>query len=225
MDTTMVEQESVTSVGMQPVSPEVRKRVEAAFRSYESRLFHAALRITRNDDDAWDAVQEGMVSALRHADRFRGDAAVASWMYSIVVNAALYQRRRTVARRRGADKYTEKVWPEAERSLEAGTTFCDPESWLLSRVELGRALEAHRHAPRGEAHPPRAVDRRRVVRRHRRRRRSARGRREEPPVAHPRGPARADGPRGLSLRVPQSDSASTRPMAATRSWARAGLST
>ena len=46
-----------------------------------------------------------------------------------------------MARRRGADKYTEKVWPEAERSLEAGTTFCDPESWLLSRVELGRALE------------------------------------------------------------------------------------
>ena len=56
------------------------------------------------------------------------------------MNAALYQRRRAVARRRGADKYTEKVWPEAERSLEAGTSFCDPESWLLARVELERAL-------------------------------------------------------------------------------------
>ena len=138
---TMIVENAVESpVGMQPVSPEIRKKVEAAFRSYEARLFHAALRITRNDDDAWDAVQEGMVSALRHAERFRGDAAVASWMYSIVVNAALYQRRRAVARRRGADKYTEKVWPEAERSLEAGTSFCDPESWLLARVELERAL-------------------------------------------------------------------------------------
>jgi RNA polymerase sigma-70 factor (ECF subfamily) len=130
----IVENAVESHAGMQPVSPEIRKKVEAAFRSYESRLFHAALRITRNDDDAWDAVQEGMVSALRHAERFRGDAAVASWMYSIVVNAALYHRRR------GADKYTEKVWPEAERSLEAGTSFCDPESWLLSRVELERAL-------------------------------------------------------------------------------------
>ncbi len=130
----------IDSNNLQPVSPEVRRKVEAAFRSYESRLFHAALRITRNDDDAWDAVQEGMVSALRHAERFRGDAAVASWMYSIVVNAALYQRRRAVARRRGSDKYTEKVWPEAERSLEAGTSFCDPESWLLSRVELERTM-------------------------------------------------------------------------------------
>ena len=64
----------------EPVTPEVKKAMEAAFRHYESRLFHAALRITRNEDDAWDAVQEGMVSALRHSDRFRGDAAVASWL-------------------------------------------------------------------------------------------------------------------------------------------------
>jgi len=134
---------SVTEINpsMQPVPPELRRKVEAAFRSYESRLYHAALRITRNPDDAWDAVQEGMVSALRHADRFRGDAAVASWMYSIVVNAALYQRRRASARRRGNDKYTEKVWPEAERSVEVGTAQSDPEQYLQARIELGRALD------------------------------------------------------------------------------------
>lgn len=123
-----------------PVAPELRRAVEAAFRSYESRLFHAALRITRDESDAWDAVQEGMVSALRHAERFRGDAAVASWMYSIVVNAALYQRRRASARRRGNDKYTEKVWPEAERSVEVGTSQSDPEQYLQARIELSRAL-------------------------------------------------------------------------------------
>lgn len=123
-----------------PVSPEIQRTVAAAFRHYESRLFHAALRITHNEDDAWDAVQEGMVSALRNAERFRGDAAVASWLYSIVVNAALYQRRRAAARRRGVDKYEERVWPEAERSLEAGSTLRDPESYVLARVELQRVL-------------------------------------------------------------------------------------
>jgi RNA polymerase sigma-70 factor (ECF subfamily) len=122
------------------VSSEARRTLDRAFRSYESRLYHAALRITRDADDAWDAVQEGMVSALRHADNFRGDAAVASWMYSIVVNAALYQRRRATARRRGVDRYHEKVWPEAERSLESGTELCDPETYALARVELERAL-------------------------------------------------------------------------------------
>lgn len=126
--------------GLVAVSPEIRKTVEAAFRSYESRLFHAALRVTRNEDDAWDAVQEGMVSALRHAERFRGDAAVASWLYSIVVNAALYQRRRAVARKRGVDKYNERVWPEAEQSVDTCTQHRDPETYVLARVELGRAV-------------------------------------------------------------------------------------
>jgi RNA polymerase sigma-70 factor (ECF subfamily) len=127
--------------GLVAVSPEVRRSVEAAFRSYESRLFHAALRVTRNEDDARDAVQEGMVSALRHAERFRGDAAVASWMYSIVVNAALYQRRRAVARKRGVDRYTERACPEPEQPIDAGTQHRDPEAWLLARVELTRAAE------------------------------------------------------------------------------------
>ncbi len=133
--------------GMVPVPAEVRKTVEAAFRFYESRLFHAALRITRNEQDAWDAVQEGMVSALRNAERFRGDAAVASWLYSIVVNAALYQRRRAVARRRGMDRFTEKVWPDAERSLEAGTVHRDPEAWMLARVELERVADKMAELP------------------------------------------------------------------------------
>lgn len=128
-------------VGLVAVSSESRKAVEAAFRSYESRLFHAALRVTRNEDDAWDAVQEGMVSALRHADRFRGDAAVASWMYSIVVNAALYQRRRAAARKRGVDKYTDLVWPDAEQSVDTCTPHRDPETYVMARVDLARAAE------------------------------------------------------------------------------------
>lgn len=139
--------EAVRTRGMVPVPAEVRKTVEAAFRFYESRLFHAALRITRNEQDAWDAVQEGMVSALRNAERFRGDAAVASWLYSIVVNAALYQRRRAVARRRGMDRFTEKVWPDAERSLEAGTVHRDPEAWMLARVELERVADKMAELP------------------------------------------------------------------------------
>ncbi len=124
-----------------PVSAVTQEIVEKAYRSYESRLFHAALRITRNEDDARDAVQEGLVSALRNAEHFRGDAAVASWLYSIVVNAALYQRRRFKARQRGVDIYTRKVWPEAELSFDAGSRVRDPETYAIARIELGRAVE------------------------------------------------------------------------------------
>lgn len=127
--------------GRAGVSDEVRRTIEAAYRRYESRLFHAALRITRDEAEAWDAVQDGMVSALRHGERFNGASAVESWLYSIVVNAALYRRRRDGARRRGADKYVERVWPEADRSLEAGTAQSDPESFVHARIDLERVAE------------------------------------------------------------------------------------
>jgi len=94
-----------------------------------------------NDQVAWDAVQEGMVSALRNAERFRGDSAVASWLYSIVVNAALYQRRRATSRRRGMDRFVEKVWPDAELSLEAGTVQHDPEAHLMAKIDLERVSD------------------------------------------------------------------------------------
>lgn len=132
---------SARTTDLIPVTADIRKTVEAAFRSYESRLFHTALRITRNDQDAWDAVQEGMVSALRNAERFRGDSAVASWLYSIVVNAALYQRRRATSRRRGMDRFVEKVWPDAELSLEAGTVQHDPEAHVMAKIDLDRVSD------------------------------------------------------------------------------------
>ena len=125
-----------------PVSRETQRKVDTAFRSYESRLFHAALRITGNEDDARDAVQDGLLSALRNAERFRGDAAVASWLYAIVVNAALYQRRRDRARKRGADRYeAEATATDTESAYPGSTSQRDPERYALARVELQRALD------------------------------------------------------------------------------------
>lgn len=134
------ETETTSAARPQPVSPETQKLVDAAFRSYHSRLFHAALRITGNDDDARDAVQDGLVSALRNAERFRGDAAVASWLYAIVVNAALYQRRRHRARARGAERYELELGTAADAPQLGGTSQHDPETYVLARVELERAL-------------------------------------------------------------------------------------
>ncbi|MEZ4409320.1 MAG: RNA polymerase sigma factor [Polyangiales bacterium] len=124
-------------------TPEVdsKRALEAAYRHYESRLFRAALRITHNEDDAWDAVQDGMVNALRRAEHFRGDSAVASWLYSIVVNAALYQGRRERATRKHARDFCERVWPDADRSLAAGTRHRDPEAYVHARIDLERASE------------------------------------------------------------------------------------
>jgi RNA polymerase sigma-70 factor (ECF subfamily) len=57
-----------------------------------------ALRTLHDPDDAADALQEAMISAFRRAAEFRGDAAVTTWLYRIVVNACLDQLRRRAAR-------------------------------------------------------------------------------------------------------------------------------
>ena len=59
------------------------------FLRHKDRLWFVALRVTRNREDAADAVQEAMISAFRRAETFRGDAAVSSWLHRITVNAAL----------------------------------------------------------------------------------------------------------------------------------------
>ena len=54
----------------------------------------AARAILRDDDDADDAVQEGMLAAWRAIDRYDPTRPFRPWLMRIVVNAALDARRR-----------------------------------------------------------------------------------------------------------------------------------
>jgi RNA polymerase sigma-70 factor (ECF subfamily) len=65
---------------------------------HRDRLWAVALRTTGNPEDAADALQDGLISAMRHAASFRGDAQVGTWLHRIVVNACLDRRRRNAAR-------------------------------------------------------------------------------------------------------------------------------
>jgi RNA polymerase sigma-70 factor (ECF subfamily) len=65
---------------------------------YQDRLYTLALRVTLSEHDARDCVQEGLISAWRAIDRFRGDARFSTWIYRIVIRKAydtLDRRRRT----------------------------------------------------------------------------------------------------------------------------------
>ncbi len=65
---------------------------------YQDRLYTLALRVTLSEHDARDCVQEGLISAWRAIDRFRGDARFSTWIYRIVIRKAydaLDRRKRT----------------------------------------------------------------------------------------------------------------------------------
>ena len=63
-------------------------------RRHYDRLWPVALRICRDPQDAEDALQDALISAMRRADSFRGDARVTTWLHRIVVNACLDRLRR-----------------------------------------------------------------------------------------------------------------------------------
>jgi RNA polymerase sigma-70 factor (ECF subfamily) len=67
-------------------------------RRHRDRLWAVALRTLSDREEAADALQDALISAFRSADRFRGDAAVTTWLHRIVVNACLDRIRRRQAR-------------------------------------------------------------------------------------------------------------------------------
>jgi len=72
---------------------------EALIAAYGDRAYRLAVRITGNQHDAEEAVQDAFLRVVRKIDTFRGDSAFGSWVYRIVSNAAYEKirgRRRTL---------------------------------------------------------------------------------------------------------------------------------
>jgi RNA polymerase sigma-70 factor, ECF subfamily len=76
----------------------LRRREADAFeelvRRHSRNLHHVARTVLRNDDDASDAVQQALISAYRGLPRFEAQSRLSTWLYRIVLNAALSLRRR-----------------------------------------------------------------------------------------------------------------------------------
>lgn len=74
-----------------------RQAFEVLVRSTYGDTYSLAQRLTGDDDDARDVVQETYLRAFRGIARFRGDAQFTTWLYRITANCAsthLGRRRR-----------------------------------------------------------------------------------------------------------------------------------
>lgn len=61
---------------------------------YERRIFRLAKRITQNDEDAEDVLQDAFLKAYEHLDRFQGNSKFYTWLVRITVNEALMKLRK-----------------------------------------------------------------------------------------------------------------------------------
>ena len=79
---------------------------EAAFRTlvarYQDRVYGTAFSLLRSAEEAEDVAQEVFVEVYQTVGRFRGGAALSTWLYRLATSRALQHRRRSRARKRFA---------------------------------------------------------------------------------------------------------------------------
>jgi RNA polymerase sigma-70 factor (ECF subfamily) len=56
---------------------------------YSKAMYNSCLRITNDEDDAKDVLQEAFISAFRNLNSYKGEAAFGAWLKRIVVNKAI----------------------------------------------------------------------------------------------------------------------------------------
>jgi RNA polymerase sigma-70 factor (ECF subfamily) len=101
---------------------------------HSTMVFRVAYRITQNEADAEEVVQETFLRGYQKLASFQADAAFGSWIYRIAVNCAYdlttRNRRETGAKSLGPDLEI------GEKTVEAADSAADPERLMLSS-ELG----------------------------------------------------------------------------------------
>ena len=68
------------------------------YKLYSKAMYNIAYRITNNEMDAEDVLQEAFVSAFKNINNYRGTASIGAWLKRIVINHSI-----TTIKKRKAD--------------------------------------------------------------------------------------------------------------------------
>lgn len=127
--------------------------LDALFRAHADKLFCTIRRITRNHEDAEDAVQETFLNAFRHIQTFDGRSAFSTWLTRIGINSALMiLRKKRKSREVSAQNSNEsdELWEVEDPAPDPEQQYAEQEPWRLVRDAIAglrpsirRALEMH----------------------------------------------------------------------------------
>ena len=107
---------------------------------YQDRVYHIALRMTGNEEDAFDLSQETFLKAYRTLKSFRGEASFGTWLYRMASNLCVDFLRKK--KRRGASSLVSLDEEEAPgRPRELPDLRYEPQN-ELERKETREKLRA-----------------------------------------------------------------------------------
>ncbi len=114
---------------------------------YGHRIFQLAMRHMKNREDAEEVTQDVLLKVARKVDKFRGDAALSSWIYRITFNTAM-SRLRTHRAERSAEQERERAISMLSGGDEGVRVPAQPADWSrmpdeeLLRLQLRQAVAA-----------------------------------------------------------------------------------
>ncbi|WP_400192066.1 RNA polymerase sigma factor [Hymenobacter sp. B81] len=117
---------------------------EAAFRTlverYQNRIYRTVLALLPSPEEAEDVAQEVFVEVYQTIGRFRGEAALSTWLYRLATSRALKHHRRARARKRFA--YFTSLLGFDNEVLHHPPDHAHPEAQLEGQQQL-QLLLAH----------------------------------------------------------------------------------
>lgn len=115
-----------------------RAAFETLVQDWQERLWRHAWRLTRNEEAAWDVLQEALVAIAAGVRRLQDVATFPAWAYRIVSNKARDWIRRESRRRRAEEGFFETAHAGAENGHE------QDERGQAVREWIDRLPDAHR---------------------------------------------------------------------------------
>jgi RNA polymerase sigma-70 factor (ECF subfamily) len=105
-------------------------------------LFSAALRLTKNDRDAEDLVQDTFLRAYRFFDKFERGTNIKAWLFKILNNTFINRYRRSVKERTLVEGSERDAVHERFISREATAQAANPEQFFFDRLLSDDVLRA-----------------------------------------------------------------------------------
>jgi RNA polymerase sigma factor (sigma-70 family) len=100
-----------------------RRALEEVVRSIQDDVFHLAVRMLGDPDDARDASQEVLVRVVTKLGSFRGEARFRTWVYGVAVNCLLNFRKDL----RRPESSFDELGPQLDAALAAAMSGPAPE--------------------------------------------------------------------------------------------------
>src|SRR3979490_2526828 len=108
-----------------------RREFESLSPEHRAALYPAGLRLTKNERDSEDLVQDAFLCAFRFFDKFERGTNMKAWLFKILTNTFINRYRRRVKERTVVEGAAREVTSERFIVKETNESAVNPEQYFF----------------------------------------------------------------------------------------------